>query len=166
MSDIQRETYVSREPLFEFSEGSPAVLVNRITTRKGKRLEFSIPDLREQIWLDALELEALTWQDQEVYASMATHHSTDVPLRTSIEGPLEDLEGEADRLITVTIANEYSVVGGWKARDGEHEVLVIMAKQAGYVTQLGYAELWGLAQQDHEVFSTFLEQPHGPEGIL
>lgn len=48
----------------EFAE----VLVRRVRTRNGVRLEVSSPRMGTRIRLDALELESLTWQDPEVFS--------------------------------------------------------------------------------------------------
>lgn len=48
----------------EFAE----VLVRRVRTRNGVRLEISSPRMDTSIRLDALELESLTWQDPEVFS--------------------------------------------------------------------------------------------------
>lgn len=48
----------------EFAE----VLVRRVHTRNGVRLEIRSPRMDTSIRLDALELESLTWQDPEVFS--------------------------------------------------------------------------------------------------
>lgn len=48
----------------EFAE----VLVRRVRTRNGVRLEIRSPRMDRSIRLDALELESLTWQDPEVFS--------------------------------------------------------------------------------------------------
>lgn len=48
----------------EFAE----VMVRRVHTRNGVRLEISSPRMDTSIRLDALELESLTWQDPEIFS--------------------------------------------------------------------------------------------------
>lgn len=48
----------------EFAE----VLVRRVHTRNGVRLEIASPRMGTWIRLDALELESLTWQHPEVFS--------------------------------------------------------------------------------------------------
>jgi hypothetical protein len=55
----------------EFSE----VVVERVETRNGVRLRVSVPASGHQILLCPLELEALTWQDHELFTRLlATPH--------------------------------------------------------------------------------------------
>ena len=55
----------------EFSE----VLVEPVPTRNGVRLRISVPASGRQILLCPLELEALTWQDHELFTKLlATPH--------------------------------------------------------------------------------------------
>ncbi len=59
---------MSDEPITianEFTE----VVVRRIDTRNGSRLLISAPRSGESITLDALEVEALTWQNPRTLAS-------------------------------------------------------------------------------------------------
>lgn len=60
---------MSDEPITianEFTE----VAVRRIDTRNGSRLLISAPRSGESITLDALEVEALTWQNPRTLAAM------------------------------------------------------------------------------------------------
>jgi|ACXJ01.1.fsa_nt_gi hypothetical protein len=50
----------------EFAE----VLVRRVPTRNGVRLEVFAPRLGRRILLDALELEALTWQTPALFSDL------------------------------------------------------------------------------------------------
>ena len=50
----------------EFSE----VLVERVQTRNGARLRISVPASGHEILLCPLELEALTWQDHELFSRL------------------------------------------------------------------------------------------------
>ena len=50
----------------EFSE----VVVERVPTRNGARLRISVPASGREILLCPLELEALTWQDHELFARL------------------------------------------------------------------------------------------------
>lgn len=56
------------EPLLisnEFAE----VLVKKVKTGKGVRLEIEAPKKGESIRLDALSLESLTWQDESLFST-------------------------------------------------------------------------------------------------
>ena len=50
----------------EFTE----VVVERVRTRNGARLRISAPSFGRQILLCPLELEALTWQDHELFSRL------------------------------------------------------------------------------------------------
>jgi hypothetical protein len=50
----------------EFAE----VFVRRVPTRNGVRLEVLAPRLGRRILLDALELEALTWQEPALFSEL------------------------------------------------------------------------------------------------
>ena len=58
----------------EFAE----VVVRRVDTRNGSRLLISAPKTGRWISLDALEIEALTWQNTRTLAAMVGN--TDAPL--------------------------------------------------------------------------------------
>jgi hypothetical protein len=73
----------------EFTE----VVVERVQTRNGARLRISVPSSGHQILLCPLELEALTWQDHELFSRL---------LRTP-HGP-ED--GSPEALSSETLSSE------------------------------------------------------------
>lgn len=50
----------------EFSE----VVVERVQTRNGARLRISVPASGREILLCPLELEALTWQDHDLFSRL------------------------------------------------------------------------------------------------
>jgi hypothetical protein len=43
------------------------VVIKKVYTRNGERLEINSPKLNSTIHLDPLALESLTWQDHEVF---------------------------------------------------------------------------------------------------
>jgi hypothetical protein len=60
----------------EFTE----VVVERVQTRNGARLRISVPSSGHEILLCPLELEALTWQDHELFSRLlATPHGPEDP---------------------------------------------------------------------------------------
>jgi hypothetical protein len=52
----------------EFAE----VLVRKVHTRNGVRLEIVAPKLGRKVQLDPVELESLTWQTPETFSSFLT----------------------------------------------------------------------------------------------
>ncbi len=66
---VVAETVAVPEPLVvanEFAE----VQVRRVSTRNGVRLEVRSPRLGRSVLLDALELEALTWQEPALFSEL------------------------------------------------------------------------------------------------
>ena len=61
----------------EFSE----VLIEPVPTRNGVRLRISVPASGRQILLCPLELEALTWQDHDLFSRLlqTPHGPEDLP---------------------------------------------------------------------------------------
>ncbi len=62
-------------PVIEFGNEFTRVVVERVRTRNGVRLRISVPASGREIMLCPLELEALTWQDHELFSGLlATPH--------------------------------------------------------------------------------------------
>jgi hypothetical protein len=49
------------------------VLVRKVYTRNGERLEIRAPKLGYVIHLDAIQLESLTWQESELFSKFLEH---------------------------------------------------------------------------------------------
>ena len=58
------------EPAIRLGNEFTEVVVERVRTRNGARLRISVPSSGRQIMLCPLELEALTWQDHELFAAL------------------------------------------------------------------------------------------------
>ena len=58
------------EPVIELANEFTEVVVDRVQTRNGARLRISVPSSGHQILLCPLELEALTWQDHEMFSRL------------------------------------------------------------------------------------------------
>ena len=58
------------EPVIELGNEFTEVVVERVRTRNGARLRISVPSSGRQILLCPLELEALTWQDHELFSRL------------------------------------------------------------------------------------------------
>lgn len=56
------------EPVLELANEYALVLVRRVHTHNGIRLEITSPRLGHTIQLDPLELESLTWQPHETFS--------------------------------------------------------------------------------------------------
>jgi hypothetical protein len=58
------------EPVIELANEFTEVVVERVRTRNGARLRILVPSSGRQILLCPLELEALTWQDHELFSRL------------------------------------------------------------------------------------------------
>ncbi len=72
------------EPL-TFANEFTEVVVRRVDTRNGSRLLINAPRTGRWISLDALEVEALTWQNPRTLATMVGNSGA--PLLPDPEGP-------------------------------------------------------------------------------
>lgn len=144
--DIAEETVVSGEPA--------DVTVRRIRTPKGERLEVRSPD--DVIRIDALGLESLSWQEQDVFSEFLGY-----------EYDLADAS-EPDAYDQIrcefTLSNEYADVVVRSVRSPAGDRLVIEAPKKHFSIRVDAEGLAGLAAQDTSIFSEFLETPHGPGG--
>lgn len=57
-------------PEMELGNEYAVVVVRRVETGKGARLEIASPRLGTSIRLDPVELEALTWQSHELFSKL------------------------------------------------------------------------------------------------
>jgi hypothetical protein len=58
------------EPVIRLANEFAEVVVERVQTRNGVRLRISVPSSGHQILLCPLELEALTWQEHELFTQL------------------------------------------------------------------------------------------------
>ena len=58
------------EPVIRLANEFGEVVVERVLTRNGARLRISVPASGRSILLCPLELEALTWQDHDLFSSL------------------------------------------------------------------------------------------------
>jgi hypothetical protein len=61
---------VTEEPVFKIANEFTEVEVERVHTRNGMRLRIFVPSSGSEILLCPLELEALTWQDHELFSHL------------------------------------------------------------------------------------------------
>jgi hypothetical protein len=60
----------AEEPVIRLANEFTEVVVERVRTRNGARLRISVPSSGRQIMLCPLELEALAWQDHELFSAL------------------------------------------------------------------------------------------------
>ena len=61
---------MSADPVIRLGNEFTEVLVERVQTRNGARLRIRVPASGREILLCPLELEALTWQDHEMFSQL------------------------------------------------------------------------------------------------
>ena len=76
------------EPVIELANEFTEVVVERVRTRNGARLRISVPSSGRQILLCPLELEALTWQDHDLFSRLLQ-----TPHGPEDDGPQDDHPG-------------------------------------------------------------------------
>jgi len=76
------------EPVIELANEFTEVVVERVRTRNGARLRISVPSSGRQILLCPLELEALTWQDHDLFSRLL-----ETPHGPEDDGPQDDHPG-------------------------------------------------------------------------
>ena len=68
------------EPVIRLANEFGEVVVERVPTRNGARLRISVPASGRSILLCPLELEALTWQDHDLFSRLLqTPHGPENP---------------------------------------------------------------------------------------
>lgn len=153
--ESQRRPYVSTVEEFDVSSPERTVTVRKIKTRKGERVEFESSVDENVLSVDALGLESLAWQESDVFAAYLSSEYDSEPLEEDAKEVACDVEFE--------LMNEYAHVRVRRLQSPGRAVLEIHAPKKRERIQVDPDGLWGLAQQDHTIFSRFLEQPHGPE---
>jgi hypothetical protein len=133
------------------------VVVEKVFTRTGERLEIAAPRLDRSIRLDAIAIESLTWQDPEAMAERAAS----VPDGLN-EAAAADAASGPEREDAITVSNEFAMARVEKEQGDDGDYLAATAPKLGYDARLGVRELEWVASQDHETFTEFLEQPFGP----
>ena len=151
------DTTTAGEP-FRLIDGESTVIVQKLFTRTGERVELRAEALDEAVRLDAIALESVAWQDAATMAERGASVDRGEANQASDSGSIE-----TEREEPITISSEFararlSVV----QRDGSAR-LAIEAPKLGYAIDLRARELEWLTCQDHETFSSWLEHPFGPE---
>ena len=69
------------EPVIELGNEFAEIRVRKVHTRNGARLLISSPRSGQWVALCPLQLEALTWQTDEVFSAMVGHPYGPLPVR-------------------------------------------------------------------------------------
>ncbi len=141
---------------FDVGDGSESVTVRKLLTPRGQVVEIeSNSDTGKpatQIRIDALGLESLSWQTEP---SVVDRLGCDPPVR-------DERESTSDSGESFEVSNEYADVEVSKTRTPLGEELLVRSLVKKTAVQLTPEMLDALSLHETELFSEFLETPHGP----
>lgn len=149
---------VRRDDPITVSAGDRCVDVTRIHTPKGVRLEINSRHWNERVRLDALALESICWQDEADFPLDPEALDAD-----PAEVPALPSAAPSDSDSTVQVTNEFAQVYARKLVADGVEGLELESPKLGFSIRLGVPALERIAFEDPEFFSSFLEDPYGPE---
>ncbi|CAN5128091.1 hypothetical protein BH24ACT16_BH24ACT16_07500 [soil metagenome] len=145
------------ETYTEISNDSASVLIRRVRTRNGARLEIHSPSAGTRVLLDALLLESLSWQSSDELAQgLEAPHE-----RAAGQREAEEPSGES---AYTEFSNEFATALVRVVGDGEDARLEIHAPKLGHRVYLAAPLLESLSWQSPETLSVGLEEPYGPTG--
>ncbi|WP_197075844.1 hypothetical protein [Halostagnicola sp. A56] len=130
------------------TDGDLTVSLWTLQTPTGERLILSGESAETRV--DALALESLTWQDDEVFEELTSE-------------PHEDGMNATEPSDELQISNEYTVVKLRKVETTAGPRLSITSPKLNYACRLSPAELDALTHKRINFFSDLLETPFGPE---
>jgi len=154
MSENPRSS-VTTISLASVTEADVHVEISRIETPKGERLELADADSGECIWLDAIVLESLTWQDEETFGEFRREASASVSV-ADLAVSRESYAGTYTELTSIT--NEFSHVDVRKTTTGEREWVELHGPKVGFTIRLNAPAALTVIYQGHDRFTDLLEQ--------
>lgn len=132
------------------------VLVRKVNTRKGERLEIASPRLGASSRLDAVALESITWQKSNVFDELLS--VPNIPEDDEeTPPPIQEVDDE------LRIANEFAEVFVSKASLDDGDELELQSRRLHYSIRLDVSDLEILSCQDSKLYSEFLVYPFGPD---
>jgi hypothetical protein len=142
----------------EISNKNAVVLVRKVRTRNGVRLEIYSPETDRRVYLDPLLIESLSWQTAETFSDTLQ----DPPENSHTEEVEERRVSGGEEYTEFT--NEFAYTLVRKVRVGDDARLEILSPKLDYQTYLDASLLESLTWQTTATFSRFLEEPYGPRG--
>jgi hypothetical protein len=136
---------------------SATVLVRKVRTRNGVRLEIYSPKVDKRVYLDPLLIESLAWQTPETFLDILEDPREIAWVEDEEE--IEDTETEYTEF-----TNEFAFTLVRKVGAGKEARLEIISPKLGYQTYLDAPLLESLTWQTPQTFSKFLKEPYGPRG--
>jgi hypothetical protein len=142
----------------EISNKNAVVLVRKVRTRNGVRLEVYSPETDRRVYLDPLLIESLSWQTAETFSDTLQD-----PPENPHTGEVEERRVSGEEEYT-EFTNEFAYTLVRKVRVGDDARLEILSPKLDYQTYLDASLLESLTWQTTATFSRFLEEPYGPRG--
>lgn len=142
----------------EISNKNAVVLVRKVRTRNGVRLEIYSPETDRRVYLDPLLIESLSWQTAETFSDTLQD-----PPENSHAEEIEERRVSGEEEYT-EFTNEFAYTLVRKVRVGDDARLEILSPKLDYQTYLDASLLESLTWQTTTTFSRFLEEPYGPRG--
>ena len=142
----------------EISNKNAVVLVRKVRTRNGVRLEIYSPETDRRVYLDPLLIESLSWQTAETFSDTLQD-----PPENSHTEEVEERRVSSEEEYT-EFTNEFAYTLVRKVRVGDDARLEILSPKLDYQTYLDASLLESLTWQTTATFSRFLEEPYGPRG--
>lgn len=140
------------------------VTLGKQYTPNGNRLQVGTPDGTVIATLDAVQLEALTWQERATLLDLLSREPelADTDSVRSFWRSVDD-ETPQNRERIATITNEYAEVFVQLVDLGGQRCCELVAPKLGFGNRLTPSEFRAVAAAGHQVFSGFLRTPLGPE---
>lgn len=136
------------------ADDETSVHIRKVRTPNGARLEIVDPASGRSTQLDPLELEGVTWQEDQFFTDIL-----DTGPRAAVQVSRDDFTQEG----VFTIQNEYTLVEMVVADIRERDCLLVRSSKTGYATHLSASDLAVLAKREKIFFSNLLQNPLGPE---
>lgn len=140
------------------------IILRKIYTPNGNRIEISSGENKEITTLDAMQLESLTWQEREKLSQLHEQNASvkEANRIRKFWNNIENSEPKKRENIT-KITNEYAEVYINTVLIGGKECCEIVSPKVGYGARLTPEELLSVAECGYQIYNQFLQTPFGPE---
>lgn len=162
------DEYIKRGEKLNIEDGDLSVSLTKIFTPNGQRLEIAAPAIDQQIRIDAVEVEAISWQERETILAflqegenhgMRNVESKIQEIQETLDGGNLEVHGATE---PIEITNEYAEGHVRKLETNAGEYAEIAAPKLDYRIRITPAELASITWQTQETFTSLLENPYGP----
>jgi hypothetical protein len=147
------DDHLERGESLDIGDDAGSITATKIYTPKGERLELASD--RSSSRLDAIEIEALSWQDAEFYLDLLDDEWREPPAVVAT-----DTGALAEPLLRVS--NEYSEVIVGRVPTDTGDALSVASEPLHYEIAVRPIAVEAVVERDHSLFSELLNQPYGP----